>query len=99
MTAAKIRYSYSTPEECREHLRTFWERHGRKDWRIRFAWRPVRLWEQYQSQYGGSFVRPSKDRVWWKPVVEVRTLWGNWVAYADIQMALRDAHGQLGDKT
>lgn len=82
----EIRYSYSTPAECREHLETFWERMGRKDWRIRYAWLPVILWDVGKQ----GFVYRTDERKWLCLVVEVRTLWDNWVAYRDMQIAASD---------
>lgn len=80
---SEIRYAYGTPEECLEHLNSFWCRPGAGGWRVRFAWLPVTIWD-----VDGSFVTPTNKRVWLRNVIEVRTLMENWVAYKSHQMAL-----------
>lgn len=89
MTAAGLQVSFKTPDECRRHLRDFW---GKGDglerrWRIRFAWRPVDIWDLSIDR---QFVEKTGRRIWLTKVVEVYTVFGNWVAYRTYQMALDD---------
>lgn len=52
-------------------------------WRRRFAWRPVRLWRVSPGPEG--YVEPTDRRVWLRYVIEINTVWKDWVAYANHQ--------------
>jgi hypothetical protein len=55
-------------------------------YRTRFAWFPVRL-----HRIKDYYIEPTNSFVWWKPVFEVLTIWGKWIAYEHNQ------HGIKGD--
>ena len=53
--------------------------------RCRFAWLPVRLWEDYYDERGNYWVRPTVKCAWLKQVTEKHTLRG-WTAYTHDQL-------------
>lgn len=96
MSKQNMRYSYSTPAELQEHLDDFWKHgpNGQRAWRVRFAWRPVMIWDMSKDFLS---VAPTGRRHWLKRIVEVYCgVPRNWVAYRDHQMLL--SSGQLQEE-
>jgi hypothetical protein len=81
INADQIRYGHDTPDECVEHLETFWR--GR--WRKRFAWWPARVWIINRAGWAREV-----GWVWLSEVIEVRAgILDEWIVYRDFQYALK----------